>query len=652
MRRPWLPFFLLFVVCYAPVLAQGDFEDLLEHDGSTSDRGELLERIEALKEQPIDINIASADDLQALPWFSPVLAHRVVEYRKGTGRFTTTQQLLNVSGIDEILLERILPLVTVRTRPRGPSVSSRIRTRMIHSGSADEFKGDDMFFRDKIYTRGDVTVSDRLTIHIVTEKDPGEISFNDHAAYSLCIRRFHMLDSILLGHFRAGFGQGLVLGDYSGSYTGASIPRSLKKKKQGLQVYTSTFEACPFFGGACAGTVGALSFSLFGSQATMDATLNDDGTVSSIYESGLHRTENERSKRNLLEEKIYGGRLSCDVEHAACVGVTVYHSRYNRAFDPRDVERKRYTFRGRKNGVGGLDVDVCWRRLNVYGEMAKTFGAGQGMLMGAVIDFGPIEIDALVRTYAEDFYNFHNDAFAVDPEETRNESGTLLAMVCKPHCKTTIKTYVDRVRNPWRRYYEKMPPTREEFFAQIEHRFPRRIDSTMRIRVKTKETNKKVDDESKNVFRRQVNFRGQIDWRYSRRGRARGRVEHIRLNYPDLMTEESGWLFLTDLRLALGEGITLSGRATCWSTDSYDSRLYAYEHDLPGVMTNTALYGEGWGWYALVTLKTSRGIRFALKYASTHFIEDDREDDHRFGIQFEFNQALRAKSKTQMTKSK
>jgi len=49
--------------------------------------------------QKININNVDSSTLQSLPGIGPVLAQRIIDYRKNIGRFKSIQQLLNVKGI-------------------------------------------------------------------------------------------------------------------------------------------------------------------------------------------------------------------------------------------------------------------------------------------------------------------------------------------------------------------------------------------------------------------------------------------------------------------------------------------------------------------------------------------------------------------------
>ena len=60
----------------------------------------------------LNINTATAAQLQDLPDIGPVLAERIVAYRQENGPFTTIEQLLLVEGIGDTLLDRISDLIT------------------------------------------------------------------------------------------------------------------------------------------------------------------------------------------------------------------------------------------------------------------------------------------------------------------------------------------------------------------------------------------------------------------------------------------------------------------------------------------------------------------------------------------------------------
>lgn len=63
--------------------------------------------------QLVNINTATAQELETLPGIGPVLAQRIVEYRRVQGPFQRTDQLMAVEGIGPAIYTQIRNLVTV-----------------------------------------------------------------------------------------------------------------------------------------------------------------------------------------------------------------------------------------------------------------------------------------------------------------------------------------------------------------------------------------------------------------------------------------------------------------------------------------------------------------------------------------------------------
>jgi competence protein ComEA len=62
---------------------------------------------------PVPLNTADLATLDTLPGVGPVLAQRILDWRAAHGRFTSVDELGEVSGIGEKLLAQLSPLVTL-----------------------------------------------------------------------------------------------------------------------------------------------------------------------------------------------------------------------------------------------------------------------------------------------------------------------------------------------------------------------------------------------------------------------------------------------------------------------------------------------------------------------------------------------------------
>lgn len=61
----------------------------------------------------VNLNEATAEELQRLPRVGPKTAARILDYRAQRGRFEQVEDLTRISGIGPKTLERLAPLVTV-----------------------------------------------------------------------------------------------------------------------------------------------------------------------------------------------------------------------------------------------------------------------------------------------------------------------------------------------------------------------------------------------------------------------------------------------------------------------------------------------------------------------------------------------------------
>lgn len=67
----------------------------------------------------VDLNKATASQLQEIPGIGPALANRIVEFREQNGPFKRIEDLMNVRGIGEKSFEKLRDRVTVGSGTEG-----------------------------------------------------------------------------------------------------------------------------------------------------------------------------------------------------------------------------------------------------------------------------------------------------------------------------------------------------------------------------------------------------------------------------------------------------------------------------------------------------------------------------------------------------
>jgi competence protein ComEA len=63
---------------------------------------------------PIDLNVATIEQLEQLPGIGPVTAKKIIEFREKSGPFRKVEDLLAIPRITKARLEKIRPYVIVK----------------------------------------------------------------------------------------------------------------------------------------------------------------------------------------------------------------------------------------------------------------------------------------------------------------------------------------------------------------------------------------------------------------------------------------------------------------------------------------------------------------------------------------------------------
>ena len=71
---------------------------------------------QSVKDKPalLNINTASAEELQTLSGIGPQMAKRIIQYREKHGNFTSVDALTEVKGLGEKTLEKLKPFIAVK----------------------------------------------------------------------------------------------------------------------------------------------------------------------------------------------------------------------------------------------------------------------------------------------------------------------------------------------------------------------------------------------------------------------------------------------------------------------------------------------------------------------------------------------------------
>lgn len=621
-------------------------EILLESQLTGEDESEMLDFLENLRRNPLNLNKAAYENLALIPFLNKITAQKIIEYRNENKFFHSKRELLKIEGITEDVYERIkIYLIvpgsdrdviidetgnrfTARNAYKYFSVSSRIRTRFIQDLQIRDgyLNGNFQGSRPKIYNQINSRIYSgnyALEINFTAEKDAGEKRMTDFVSGYVQLNQNKFIREAVAGDYTVSFGQGLALWSSSSFSKGIDAVTPLKKRAKGIDGHSSADEVRFFRGAAAKLFTGSFNLSLLYSDNHYDATVDtsSDG-LSGFYYDGYHRTSSEINRQNAAREKLFGGRMGFE-KGSMNFGITYWQSKFTKTILP-DSLRNTLDFSGDKANMTGVDYDFIFKNMNFYGEFARSQSK-------SIASFNALQItlykfaDVLIsyRNYPSGFASVHSYGFGEKNGNTANERGFYTGITLKPFSGLLINGYYDQFKFPYRTYFDPVSTSGTDFLASAEWKAVRGLHLNLKYKNENKEITRTVTDEfGRDVKiiddRNQLNARAGLIYHISGKLRFRSRFEYVYVDYKTSGGDNKGIMFFSDIRVLPVKGLSFDIRYIIFDTDDYDSRIYEYENDIKGVMSNTALYGKGNRWYLLLKYKPFPYIEISGKYYETY----------------------------------
>lgn len=624
-------------------------ERLFENYQDENEDSKLLDYLDYLENNPFELNSVTYEDLIQIPFLNSILVNSIINYREEIGGFKSKKDLLLVPGMNEDVYEDIKIYIYVKNSKYDfvkydngaistdnnrrrvniiKNVDMFYRTRLQEQlqPSAGYFNGNYPGSRYKIYNNFRASYINSkyfLEGNLIFEKDPGETDWNDFTSGYIELRDFKFIKEVIIGDYSLVFGQGLSMWSSLGFSKGSEAVSSTKKPGVGIKSYRSTNESQFFRGAATQLRFGNFDFIGFYSNnyydASIDTTLNE---VSSLYFEGYHRTATERNKENSVNEILFGSRITY-TSGAIRLGSTYWTSKFSKPLIM-DSVKQLFNFSGDKANMLGFDYDVVFQNINFYGEFARSQSGSIAGIGGLQLTFLKIaDIVFLYRDYPIDFAPIHSFGFGEKNGNTQNERGLYSGISFNPVKGLSINAYYDQYKFPYRSYFEPVSLNGNDFLTYVQWKANKSIDVSFKYRNRNEEESITVLDgfgrDIKQVAtKNQLNLRLDFTYEIFNNFFVRGRYDYVYVSYDQFGTNEKGNMFLSDIRFIPFNRFSVNFRLMFFNTDGWNSRLYEYEADVKGVMTNYAVSGQGRRWYLLLKWKPFEFAEFSAKYSETY----------------------------------
>jgi len=631
----------------------------------------FYEELMELAESPIVLNSATKEQLEKLPFLSDIQIENILSYKYSFGSFNSLFELQLIDGLDMTDIRRMLPFVVLG--------ESQLKTKKIYMNDLLKYDKNQVLLRfDKgiepkagyqsidsetgsVYLGSSLYNSvkyqyrfkDRIKLGLTMEKDAGEqFAGNTHKGYDFYSFHAQLNDiagfkTIVVGDFRASFGQGLVLGSAFGMGKSSYVLK-INTAASGLKKYSSTNESSYFRGLGATIKFGRLDLTAFYSNKNIDAD-TVEGNFQSIYKTGLHRTTSEFEKRATVKEQIAGLNTSLTFRNAQ-VGFTFIHTRFNQSLTPELSTYNHFYFEGNKQSTGGIHYRARWHKFNFFGETAVSEKWSMATING--LSFSPhsqVSLVILQRYFSPEYDTFYANTFS-ESSRVNNESGIYLGAEIRPYKRWKIAAYADSYRFPWPKFGIDAPSLGQDYLFQLD--FMTRKDLIMFWRVKYEEKfeNASIGDDAMALIvpLQKASFRYQLS--YSYRGFSCRNIIEGNMTQKGNSGYKYGVTALQDVSYSFSNlPLKVDVRYQFFDAVEYDNRFYSYEKDILYAFSIPMYYGKGSRYYLNIKYDLTNSISLWCKYAQTVYadgresvssgneeIKGNRKSDVRFMLRWEF----------------
>ncbi|HTX88534.1 MAG TPA: helix-hairpin-helix domain-containing protein [Bacteroidales bacterium] len=639
-----------------PDQMENAMERMTETSGDESDHPEWTEQMSRLRDRPLNLNAATLEDLLEVPFLTDRQAEAILNYRLNYGDFLSVYELCSIGGFDSVAVRLLQPYLTAGpgADPHPLKLKNILREghlqllagyRQILQKQAGYGVPDSVLVREpdagypggpqKYSFRLEYLYADRLAIGFCGEKDPGEQFFRGAQPYGmdyysgyLRLRNTGFLRELILGNFRADFGQGLVMG--SGAMYGASAASpDLMRFAAGVRPCLTANETSYLRGMATRMRFGPFDLSLFCSGHRRDARLSavdtsgpGDPAVTTILNTGYHRLPSEIATKNALREFIAGGNIQYRNRFLSA-GLTGFYTRWSATFMPDPEPYKRYALTGRENLNLGADFRLHAGNFYLFGEAGRSRNGGWAWLAGIQYHPDPCSaVSLLYRDYHSDYQDLLSCA-AGRNTPSGNERGFLVKASVQAAKNLTIRGYADLFSFPWLKYRTGFPSKGSEWMAEGDLTAGR----TLTLYGQFRSTAKQMDvTGSETAVKRWINLKSwsirfQVNWQVSPALLLRSRFEFLEDHYEMQPVRHGCLLFQDFIYKPLRFPVSLVFRYALFSTDSWDERMYAYEPEVLYGYSVPALDGEGIRCLLMVHVKIIRNLEATIRFAETRYTD-------------------------------
>jgi hypothetical protein len=627
-------------------IAEQKLETLTENsDDNETEDDSFLQSMQQFLKDPINLNTADAEQLKELLILSPIQIQNLISYRNLLGNFINLYELQAVPGWNIGTIQKLRLFITVsnkvvlvhslKERLQNGSNTILVRTSEVLEKSkgyrADATTAHNFYpgSPQKIFIRYKYQYKNLLQYGVLAEKDAGEQFFKgaqkrgfDFYSAHFFARNIGIIKQLALGDFTVNMGQGLTQWQSLAFKKSVDIA-NIKRQLAVLRPYNSAGEIN--FHRGVGITIGSKNWetTAFASLKKVDGnfatdTVNNDGFITSLQTSGLHRTSSETADKGIQQQLAFGGNLAYNKSnfHLGVNGIQ-YHFRL--PINKQAVPYNLYALSGNTLGNYGIDYAYTFKNMHFFGEAAMTNSFDKAFVNGLLISVDAnVDLSFLYRNISEKYHSLYSSAFTENSTPV-NEEGMFGGISIRPTNFWRIDAYADLYKFPWLKYLTDAPTVGADYMLQASYKPNKQLELYLRYHTESKSKNFNPDLSmlSPVVNKPKQNFRTQVNYKINSAITFRNRVEMVWYN-KNGQGAQNGFLTFADIlyKPAL-KNYSAGMRLQYFETDGYDSRLYAYENDVLFSYSIPVFYDKGFRYYLNFNCDLNKQIIIWVRWAQS-----------------------------------
>lgn len=649
MRKIFITIYIIF--CAATQLAAQNnysWEQYLEQISNDEDLDaewwtDCYDMLSEMEGNPININNATREQLARFPFLSEQQVMDILAYIDKHGAMRSAGELLMTGSIDENTKNLLACFVyfgdEVKTEPLLKDILKKSKNEIAIYGKIPTYdrKGDYndyLGYKYKHWIKYSLNCSNRIQAGIVCSQDAGEPFFagNNNMGYDyysayLLIKDFGCLKTLAAGRYKLAFGMGLVANN--GFRLGKiAMMQSLGRTTSGIRAHTSRSDGKYLQGAAATFAIGKnIALSAFASYRKVDATLNDDGTASTLLYNGYHRSKTEMDKKNNTAANAAGGNISLTAGDFM-FGATAIYTHLDRQLKPNAEQLyTRYYAKGTDFINASINYGFTGYPFSICGETAIDGNGALATVNNASLHLSSqLSLTLLQRFYSYRYTSLYSNSFS-EGGRAQNESGIYLGVHWEPSRDLNISAYTDYAHFAWARYQVSLPSDAFDNMLMAEYNKGKwTLKARYRFQIAQKDMTTDDDDSKRlrNIYRHKA--RASAEWK-SDRIQLLTQIDASICDDHDAVRSTSRGIMLTEsvYWTAINRGrhtLNLSLTAKYFNSDDYNSRLYSYERNLPySSSMASSFYGEGIRYAFMAKYDIRRFLTLAAKAGVSNYFD-------------------------------